>query len=136
MEERGLLAGLRILVVEDEALVALMIRDLLMDAGATVIGPAVTAAEGLALVREERIDGAVLDYRLADGTSLPVADALAARGVPFLFASGYDARAIDRRYTQAPRLSKVFDRGDLLELVVAVVRPKRESGPGPGLTGG
>ncbi|HUL08112.1 MAG TPA: response regulator [Candidatus Acidoferrum sp.] len=121
MREQALLAGRRILVVEDEALIALMIRDLLAEMGATVIGPAGTVAEALALVASERLDGAILDYRLPDGTSRSVADALAARNVPFFFASGYDPNSIDRRYTQTPKLSKVFDRGELLEMVVSVL---------------
>src|SRR5215470_16925662 len=124
MGEQALLAGRRILLVEDEALIALMIRDLLQEVGATVIGPAGTVAEALTLVASERLDGAILDYRLPDGTSRAVADALAARNVPFFFASGYDPNSIDRRYTQTPKLSKVFDRDELLELVAAVLGPR------------
>jgi len=124
MREQALLGGRRILVVEDEAIVALMIQDILMEAGATVIGPAGTVAAALALVEGERLDGAILDYRLSDGTSLAVADALSARGVPFFFASGYDPKAIDRRYTLAPKLAKVFDREQLLEMLGKVLRPK------------
>lgn len=124
MGEQALLRGRRILIVEDEAIVALMIQDILVEAGATVIGPAGTVAAALALVAGESLDGAILDYRLADGTSLAVADALSAGGVPFFFASGYDPNAIDRRYTRAPKLSKVFDREELLAMLATVLQPK------------
>lgn len=121
MREKGVLDGRRILVVEDEALVALMIQNLLVDVGATVVGPAATVVDALALIEVEPIDGAILDYKLSDGTSLPVADALSARGKPFIFASGYDPKSIDRRYTAAPKLVKVFDRDELLELLVTML---------------
>lgn len=121
MGEKGALDGRRILVVEDEAIIALMIEDLLAEFGATVVGPVATVIEALALLEVEPIDGAVLDYRLADGTSLAIADALSARGTPFIFASGYDPNSIDRRYTAIPKLPKLFDRTELLELVTAVL---------------
>src|SRR5882724_10603009 len=90
----GPLDGRCILVVEDEAAVSLMIAHLAVEAGATVIGPIADAATALTLVETEAVDCAVLDYKLIDGTSLPVADALLERGVPFLFASAYDLAAI------------------------------------------
>ena len=114
MSANDALARRRILVVEDEATVSLMLDDLLTAAGAIVIGPAADAATALALIDAEPIDGAVVDYALVDGTSLPVADALLARGIPFLFASGYDARAMDVRYAHVPRLEKVYTPEELL----------------------
>ena len=69
--------------------VSLMVAHLAVEAGATVIGPIADAATALTLVETEAVDCAVLDYKLIDGTSLPVADALLERGVPFLFASAY-----------------------------------------------
>lgn len=121
MGAKGALDGRRILVVEDEGRIVLMIQNLLAGAGATVVGPAATAADALALLAVEPVDGAILDYKLADGTSLPVADALSARNVPFVFASGYDPNSIDRRYTKAPKLTRVVDPAELLALAVAVL---------------
>src|SRR5262245_44456233 len=116
------LKGKRILVVEDEAAVSLMLEDLLTDAGATVVGPAVDAAEALALIRPVgTIDCAVLDYRLAVGTSAAVADTLMERGVPFVFASGYDPNAVLPKFAHVPRLNKVFDNRDLIEAVGRLV---------------
>jgi CheY-like chemotaxis protein len=124
MGMRGPLEGYRILVVEDEAAIAIMIQQILSEAGAIIAGPAATVAEALALIEAAPVDGAILDYKLPDGSSLPVADALSARRVPFVFASGYDPHSIDRRYTNAPKLLKVFDPGELLDLVLSVFGTK------------
>ena len=88
------LAGRRILIVEDEALVAMLVEDALLDAGAEVIGPVATVAEAMALLDAGSPDGAVLDLNLAGETSTPVADLLAARGVPFVVATGYGAEGL------------------------------------------
>jgi CheY-like chemotaxis protein len=109
------LEGLRVLVVEDEATVALMIEDLLAECGAIVVGPAAEAAEALQLLAAGPVDCAIVDYSLVDGTSLPVADALMARGVPFLFASGYDPGGFDPRYAGVPRLEKIYTADELLQ---------------------
>jgi CheY-like chemotaxis protein len=112
------LEGVHVLVVEDEAAVALMIEDFLAERGAAVIGPAADTESALQLIAAERIDCAVVDYGLVGGTSLPVADALLARGVPFLFASGYDVGGIDPRYAKVPRLDKVYSAEELLRGLV------------------
>lgn len=103
------LAGKRILLVEDEILVAAMVVDMLVGLGATVIGPATTLAKGLSLAETEEFDAAVLDINLRGERIDPVADLLEARGIPMLFATGYgaaagdhrkDAHVIDKPYTQ------------------------------------
>jgi CheY-like chemotaxis protein len=103
------LKGKRILVVEDEALIAVMVEDMLTDMGSVVVGPAATIEQALALARSEDIDGAVLDVNVRGERIDPVADALSARGVPMLFATGYGevrlasgaaATVIDKPYTQ------------------------------------
>jgi CheY-like chemotaxis protein len=111
-----MLENRRVLVVEDEALIAMAVEARLRDAGAEVVGPAFTAAEALRLVEaaaaaDGGISAAVLDLKLAGGeTAIPVADALAARGVPFLFATGYGAGRCDTgRHTAAPVLHKPYD---------------------------
>ena len=83
------LAGKRILLVEDEVLIALSAMDMIEDLGATVVGPAHDLDSGLALARTEALDGAVLDVNLNDARSDPIADALSERSVPVLFATGY-----------------------------------------------
>ena len=103
------LTGKRILVVEDEALIAVMVEDMLTEMGCEVVGPAATIAQALALAGSEDIDGAVLDVNVRGERIDPVADALSARGVPMLFATGYGevrlasgavATVIDKPYTQ------------------------------------
>jgi DNA-binding response OmpR family regulator len=116
------LDGLRILVVEDEALIAMMLQDLLKQSGATVLGPVPTAAEAVALIEQNSVDCAILDYQLVDGSSRRVADALAQRDVPFVFASGFDASVIDSQYSNVPFLEKVFDSAELLAAISAIRR--------------
>ncbi|MCP8940478.1 response regulator [Alsobacter sp. SYSU M60028] len=83
------LDGKRILVVEDEAVIAAMIEDMLEDLGAVVVGPVNTVARGLALAGDAAIDAAVLDVNLRGERVDPVARLLARRGVPVVIASGY-----------------------------------------------
>jgi len=126
----GPLDGRCILVVEDEAAVSLMIAHLAVEAGATVIGPIADAATALTLVETEAVDCAVLDYKLIDGTSLPVADALLERGVPFLFASAYDLAAIAPRFARLPCVDKVYVPERLLQTIVAVCERAQLLAPG------
>lgn len=84
------LNGKRVLVLEDEALVAFMLEDMLGEMNCTVVGPALDVAEGEALARTEAIDAAILDLNLRDQTCHPVAQALDERGIPYLLASGSD----------------------------------------------
>jgi DNA-binding response OmpR family regulator len=88
----GLLSGRSVLVVEDEALVSLMIADALESAGAVVVGPAGTVKAALDLLGEEAVDCAVLDVKLEGGVSVPVAEALAALGIPQPVAARCDQR--------------------------------------------
>ena len=115
------LSGRRILVVEDEALVSLMLGDALESAGAVVIGPASTVRAALALLGEEAIDCAVLDVKLEDGISVPVAEALAALGIRFVIATGSDT--VPTGYNGAPVLHKVFLPEEVIEAVADVLRP-------------
>jgi ActR/RegA family two-component response regulator len=87
----------------------MMLADLLTDAGCLVVGPAGTTQSALKLIEQEPIDCAILDIKLIDGTSLPVAEALAARGIRFVITTGYAPDAIDRGYNGAPVLQKVLD---------------------------
>jgi DNA-binding response OmpR family regulator len=116
----ALLSGRRVLVVEDEAVISLMLEDVLAAAGAVVIGPAGTAAKALALLEQEPVDCAVLDIQLIDGTVLPVAEALATRGIRFVIATGSDT--IPDGYNGAPVLHKVFLPDEVIEAVADVLR--------------
>jgi DNA-binding response OmpR family regulator len=103
----------RILVVEDEALVAMLVEDALMDAGFTVLGPARTVSQALELLKADPPDAAVLDLNLGGENSLSVADALAARGIPFLVATGYGAAGLPAHLKHIPVLPKPYDPADL-----------------------
>ena len=107
------LTGRRVLVVEDEALVAMLVEDALLDAGAAVLGPAATVSEALLLLGKENPDVAVLDLNLAGETSTPVADVLAQRGVPFVVATGYGAEGLPPSHAHVPVLAKPYDPDDL-----------------------
>jgi DNA-binding NtrC family response regulator len=117
----GILRGRRILVVEDEAMASLMLKDLLTDAGCTVIGPVGTTVAALALVEQETIHCGVLDIKLTDGISVPVAEALAARGIPFIVATGYDA--IPAAYNGAPVFRKLFMADEVVDAIADILRP-------------
>ncbi|HEY5071776.1 MAG TPA: response regulator [Caulobacteraceae bacterium] len=107
-------AGSRVLVVEDEAMIAMLVGDMLADLGCTVVGPAHCLDEALAVVGDgAELDVALLDVNLGGQPVFALADALRARGVPVIFATGYgDAglRDIDRA---APVLQKPFRGEDL-----------------------
>ncbi len=88
------LAGKRVLVIEDEAIVAMLIEEMLLDLGCQIAGHARTLPEALAAARDDDFDIAVLDVNLAGQQSYPVADALTARRIPFVYLSGYGASAL------------------------------------------
>jgi ActR/RegA family two-component response regulator len=110
------LKGRCLLLVEDEYLIAADLARSLEHLGVEVIGPAASVEHALELVESEgdRLDGAVLDINLRDELVYPVADALAARGVPFVFTTGYDAVAIPNPYARAPRCEKPVDQVQLV----------------------
>jgi CheY-like chemotaxis protein len=108
------LAGLRILVVEDEMLVAMLIEEMLQSLGCEVVGPAATRDEAVAAVRANRLDGALLDANLHGEDSSPVAEALRAGGVPFLVVTGYGRGELaGTALNAAPRVKKPFGLQDL-----------------------
>jgi DNA-binding response OmpR family regulator len=107
------LVGLRVLVVEDEVLVSMLVEDMLTDFGCTVVGPAPDLDAAMALARSAGIDAALLDVNVAGRAIFPVADALKARGVPFAFASGYGAAGVEGDHRGAPVLQKPFRQIDL-----------------------
>lgn len=111
------LDGLRVLVVEDEMMVSMLIEDMLGDLGCTVVGPVSRLDEAIALAKEGGLDCAVLDVNLGGQPIFPLADLLRAQGAPFAFATGYgDAglRDVDRG---SPVLQKPFREGDLARVL-------------------
>ncbi len=111
-------SGQRVLLVEDEALVAMMIQECLTECGHSIVGPIGRASEAIVAAKEAEFDAAILDINLGDGMAYPVAEILAARGVPFVFVTGYDADAIDGRFSHVPILQKPIER-HMLQKVLA-----------------
>jgi CheY-like chemotaxis protein len=107
----------RILVVEDEALVAMLVEDALEDAGFGVIGPVRSVAQALQVLEAEQPDAAVLDLNLAGENSVAVADALVARGIPFVVATGYGAAGLPAAHRNALVLPKPYDPADLTSML-------------------
>jgi CheY-like chemotaxis protein len=109
-----------ILVVEDEYLLAEALADALLALDVQVVGPVGVLAEALALIETAEIDGAVLDINLRGETVFPLADALAARRVPYVFATGYGQESLPERYRGVPTLSKPVDVAALKPLLTAM----------------
>lgn len=118
MAEVAGLAGLRILVVEDEQLIAMLLEDLLSDFGCVVVGPVGSVDMALPLAEAGGIDGALLDLNLGGQLVYPVADALTQRGIPVIFTSGYGQAGLIERYADAKTLSKPFDAHALESAIV------------------
>lgn len=117
------LQGRRVLVVEDEAMIAMLVEDMLDELGCAVVGPAHALDAALALASSEiNIDAALLDINLAGESVFPVADALRAKGVPAVFSTGYgDSGLRGGRYSDAPVLQKPFRAGDLERALTAAL---------------
>lgn len=104
------LRGRRVLIVEDEYLLAEDLRMTLERFGAEVLGPVPSVGEAMATVADHPdLDGAVLDMNLRGNMVFPVADMLVARGVPFFFTTGYATSAIPEKYAGVMRFEKPFD---------------------------
>lgn len=116
------LAGLSILVVEDEYLLAHDLAKELGRCGATVVGPVATLAEGEALACSAKLDGAVLDVGLGNELSFGIADHLATRRIPFVFATGYAKMVIPRRYRTVSLVDKPFDPAEVVRALSAEQR--------------
>ena len=120
----GPIEGLRILIVEDEPLVAMDLEAILAAEDCAVLGPAPSVARALALLEADPPDAAVLDANLSGDSVEAVADALVARGIPFAFATGYGREALPARHRAAPVLAKPFAPAALIAVVAALVAPK------------
>ena len=103
----------RVLVVEDEAMVAMMLEDMLDDLGCAVVGPAASLQKGLELARSAAVDAAVLDVNLAGEKVFPIADVLTERGIPFVFATGYGRAGLREQDTARPVVQKPYSAQDL-----------------------
>jgi CheY-like chemotaxis protein len=118
--------GLRVLLVEDEIMVALLLEDMLAELGHTVVGPVARLDKALEMAREEAFEVAFLDVNLDGEEVYPVAEVLAARGIPFIFVTGYSRPGLRAPYGDRPTLQKPFRRHDLRQLFAGVRRAKED----------
>jgi DNA-binding NtrC family response regulator len=120
----GTIQGSRILVVEDEYIIAWDIANILKDAGAEVLGPYGRVEEVLALLEARpEITAAILDVRLHGASVFPVADILRRRGVPFIFATGCDTDELPPAHRTALHCQKPFNHTHLIDLLATEVIP-------------
>lgn len=117
------LAGRRILVVEDEAIIAAMIEDILRELSVEVVGPAATVSQGLVLAEHETVDLALLDVNVRNEPIDPVAAVLRRRGIPLVFATGYG------RSPAVVASASVVDKPFPKEKLVAALREALLRGP-------
>lgn len=119
------LKGLRVLIVEDEAPIALQVEDMLVESECGVVGPASRVAQALKLIDEEPVDLAVLDLNIAGDLVYPVAEALESRGLPYIFATGYSPSSLDEPYRSRRVLQKPFSRRELLQAMEEALQAPR-----------
>lgn len=112
------LSGPKVLLVEDDYFIAVEMQRMLSKGGAQVLGPVASVDKALTLIAaHSEIDAAVLDVNLRDIMVFPVADALETRGVPFVFATGYEGTAIPARYAHVQRCEKPVDMDKLAQVL-------------------
>lgn len=114
------LTGLRILVVEDDMLIAIQIEEVLQELGCVVVGPVGKLEAAMHLADAEVIDAAILDVNIRGGRVYPVAERLRARGIPFALASGYGDWALPPEFRNQQRLTKPFMAQELEAQVVSL----------------
>ena len=122
------LAGLRVLVLEDETLVAMLLEDMLGDLGCVVAAALPRVAQAMAFLSDpgNAIDFAILDMNVAGETSVPVAELLAARRTPFVFATGYGEGGMPEAFRGRPNLQKPFGMSDVERVLSAAVAERAQ----------
>jgi len=122
----NVLRGCRILVVEDEYLLADDLARMLGKTGAEVLGPVPSVKEALVLIDEgPPIDGALLDVNLRGEKVFAIADLLRERAIPFAFVTGYETWALPERFSTLPRMGKPFKMGALIALIEPLFQRQR-----------
>lgn len=117
-------AGLRVLLVEDEMMVAMLLETMIADLGHEVVGPVARLDKAVEMAEREAVDLAILDVNLGGKEVYPVAAALVARGIPFIFATGYGKAGLRAPYRDRPILQKPYLSDDLRQIVAEVCGSK------------
>ncbi|HVJ55777.1 MAG TPA: response regulator [Aliidongia sp.] len=113
----------RVLLVEDEGMIAMLIEDLLIDIDCEVAATAAQLDEAVKAAETGAFDFAIVDVNLSGKSSYPVAAILKSRGIPFLFATGYGTHGLSADYAETPTLQKPFMRADLSAAVERLLSP-------------
>lgn len=111
----------RVLIVEDEMMVSMLLEDMLEELGYAVVGPVARLDAAVAMAGTAAIDAAVLDLNLNGRSTYPVAAALSARAIPFVFATGYDTTILPEPFRGMPALQKPFQRDELARALAAAI---------------
>ena len=114
----------RVLIVEDEMLVSMLLEDMLEELGYQPVGPAARLDRALEKASDAAIEAAILDVNLNGQTSFSVANVLRRRGIPFIFVTGYDASVSSEHFQNTPVLQKPFQRHELARALDAIMRPQ------------
>ena len=112
----------RILVVEDEAMISMLLEDMVLECGGELVGPVARFDDALALAHQAEFGVAVLDLNLNGTLSYPIAEVIRERGIPVIFATGYGADGLLDRFRDCPTLQKPFSQQDFAEAVAAACR--------------
>ncbi|MDF0697139.1 response regulator [Rhizobium sp. MC63] len=120
----GEFSDLKVLVVEDEGVVALLIEDMLEDLGCRIAASVARLPEACAAAAGSEFDLAVLDVNLAGQPSFPVAEILRKRGIPFMFSTGYGSASLPQEYAGCPVISKPFSAEDLKQEMTVAIRAR------------
>jgi CheY-like chemotaxis protein len=115
------LQGLSVLVVEDEAMIAVLIETILREAGCSIVGPVASSGNALEKIAHEKLDAALLDVRIDGDDAYTVADTLTARGIPFVFVSGFDQKDIPAIYRRCAHVAKPFRPDSILTCLDEIV---------------
>jgi two-component SAPR family response regulator len=127
MDQPTQLTGLRVLVLEDEALLSMLLEDVLAELGCVLVGPYGQTDEALAFLKAhpEGVDFGILDVNVAGHRSDAVAVEFDRLGVPFVFSTGYDESALDMRWRAKPCLRKPFRPADLERILFELAPARR-----------
>jgi DNA-binding response OmpR family regulator len=118
-------AGRRVLIVEDEAVIAGLIETILSEAGYSIVGPVATLERALATTERERFDAALLDVRINGHDAYAVADVLMTRGIPFIFVSGFTQKQMPPGYRHCAYVAKPFAPDAILAVLDEVLARRR-----------
>lgn len=128
----GKLGNLRVLIVEDESLIAMLIEDAVLDLGCRMVTIAATLRDALDQATSGEFDIAILDVNLNGSPAFPVAELLADKRIPFIFSTGYGASGVPQAFAAVPVLAKPFKEGDVARAIETAMEVNGRGGVAAG----